>query len=134
MIPKKRFWTEATAGDAGEILLDGQPLDTGSIEFSPHEHAGVRSGTMIENGAYAIPGNKGLPPGKYLVRIFSPVEAAPPPEEPSVPGPTVPGPVGPSQPPPGVERIPPEFNEESEEVIDVTEAGPNEFNFDIRTN
>jgi chaperone required for assembly of F1-ATPase len=28
MIPKKRFWTEATAGDAGEILLDGRAIRT----------------------------------------------------------------------------------------------------------
>ena len=32
---------------SGTIRFDGQLLETGSIQFSPHEHAGVASGAII---------------------------------------------------------------------------------------
>jgi hypothetical protein len=113
---------------SGTVTLDGQPIAAGSIEFAPRQHGGVGSGAMITAGSYQIAAAKGLPPGKYLVRIFAPEDAQAAPAEPSVPGPT-----GPSQPPPGVERIPPEYNAKSDKVVEVTAAGPNEFDFAIQT-
>lgn len=122
---------------SGAITLDGAPLDQGSIQFSPHQRSGVSGGAVISAGAYQIAADKGLPPGQYLVRIFSPVDAQEPAaEEPEtmVPGPTAaPSSRGPRQPPPGTERIPPEFNLESTQVVDVTDGGANAFDFDIRT-
>jgi hypothetical protein len=113
---------------SGNVTLDGQPVAAGSIEFAPQQQGGVGSGAMITAGSYQIEAAKGLPPGKYLVRIFAPEDAQAEQAEPSVPGPT-----GPSQPPPGVERIPPEYNAKSDKVVEVTVAGPNEFDFAIKT-
>lgn len=122
---------------SGSITLDGAPLDQGSIQFSPHQRSGVSGGAVITAGAYQIAADKGLPPGQYLVRIFSPVDAQEPAaEEPEtmVPGPTAaPSSRGPRQPPPGTERIPPEFNIESTQVVEVRDGGDNAFDFDIRT-
>ena len=53
---------------SGKITLNGEPLKAGSIEFSPVEN-GSPSGASIQEGSYAIPQEKGLPPGDYLVRI-----------------------------------------------------------------
>lgn len=53
---------------SGKITLSGEPLKAGSIEFSPVEN-GSPSGASIQNGNYAIPKEKGLPPGDYVVRI-----------------------------------------------------------------
>ena len=116
---------------SGTILFNGQPLDTGSIQFSPHQHAGIASGGVIENGSYRIARETGLPPGKYLVRVFSPLDVAPAPQEVTLPGPTETRARGPSQPPPAEERIPPEYNVRSTQVIEVTKGGDNTFNFDI---
>jgi hypothetical protein len=51
----------------------GELIDRGSIEFSPVDpKSGNQSGARIADGAYEIPQNKGLRPGKYVVRISSP--------------------------------------------------------------
>lgn len=115
---------------SGAVRLNGQPLATGSIQFTPHEHAGLSSGGIIENGDYRLPRDKGLPPGKYLVRIFSPEDAAPTSTEIAVPGPTE-DTGGPRQPPPAEERIPAAYNVESQQVIEVAPGEKNIFDFDI---
>lgn len=45
----------------GTISLNGQPLEHGTIEFSP-QGEGTASGAVIENGSFSIPADKGLPP------------------------------------------------------------------------
>lgn len=117
---------------SGTITLNGEPLDDGSIQFSPHQRSSVASGGIIKNGRYRLPANKGLPPGVYLVRVFSPVEVAQPTQEVTVPGPASSPANGPMQPPPGEERIPPEYNLESTQTIEVSSDGDNVFNFDIQ--
>ena len=110
---------------SGSVTLDGAPLDQGSIQFSPQQQqGGVGSGAVISNGGYTIAADKGLPPGKYLVRIFSA-------EQPDVPVPK--GPPGSVPIPPATERIPPEYNANSDKIVEVTAAGSNQFDFDIRT-
>ena len=115
---------------SGTVEFDGSLLATGLIEFSPKDPAGQSTGASIRNGHYQIEAHQGVPPGSYLVRITSPTDQEEPvPEEELRP----PGPQesGPRQPPPATERIPAEYNTKSDKLVEVTEAGPNEFDFDI---
>lgn len=109
---------------SGKVTLDSKPLQQGSIQFVPQQSGGIFSGAVILAGEYAMPAQKGLPPGKYLVRISSP-EAPRSEGEPSGP----PGPGG----LPGKERIPAPYNVESTIVIEVTASAPNQFDFDVKT-
>ncbi|QDU38610.1 hypothetical protein Mal4_29390 [Maioricimonas rarisocia] len=105
---------------SGTITLNGQPLERGTIEFSPKE-SGTASGASIQDGAYAIPADKGLPPGEYLVRISAADEEAEPMEMPGESSKISP------------ELIPPEYNAESEQTFTVSADGENEFSLDIET-
>src|SRR6056297_1516134 len=91
---------------AGEVTLDGQPLDRGSIEFHPDGEEGTVTGGVISEGTFEIPAVQGAKPGNYSVRIFASggdVEVAP--DEP-------PGPEGEGQ--VSEERIPAKYNTETE--------------------
>jgi hypothetical protein len=58
---------------AGNVSFkNGEPIKRGSIEFSPMDGVGVHGGARIADGRYAIPKEKGLKAGKYLVRINAP--------------------------------------------------------------
>lgn len=112
---------------SGKVALDGAALDQGTITFNPESKRGVGSGTVIKNGLYAIPAARGLPPGKYTVRMNS---TAP---NPAATGhlssvPTATGNDG-----PGIERIPPDYNVASKIVIEVVADQSSEFNFDARS-
>ena len=52
---------------AGLVLVDGRPLRKGSILFFPAHHpvwgATVSGGSMINDGRFSIPWDKGLVPG-----------------------------------------------------------------------
>ena len=107
----------------GTIKLNGTLLDTGNIRFLPQQRkSGVSSGAMIRDGRYSIDTEKGLPPGAYFVRIYS-AEVAPDAKrrDPN-------NPVGQL----GRERIPPGFNTNSTHTVNVSDAGANQFDFDIR--
>ena len=105
------------------MTLGGELLDQGTIEFAPQGAAGVGSGAVIRNGVYEIPTRNGLPPGTYLVRIYSSDKEATEPQEPSPPGPT--------NAPPAKQRIPAAYNTQSDRTVEVTADGPNRFDFDI---
>jgi hypothetical protein len=117
--------TGGRLGIAGSVTFQGKPLDKGTIEFSSTGEIAAMTGAMIKNGSYEIPAEKGLPPGKFLVRISSVAE------DPSAPVPEMPG-----MPEDGVgeakELIPAEYNTESKQEVTVTSDGPNQFDFDIR--
>ncbi len=111
---------------SGVVTLGGQPLDGGAIEFTPLEiphsdGAQTKSGAPIMQGKYIIPAGQGLVPGKYRVRITAgtPTPQAAPGE---LPGPTF----G----PPSKERIPADYNTQSQLEATVT-SGRNEFDFQI---
>lgn len=108
----------------GKVTLDGVPLDRGSIRFtSLGDQPLLVSGALIQDGRYNIPEEKGLRPGTYRVQINSPDLKAPPvmaPATPSGPGFSVPP-----------ERIPPEYNVDSKQTVEVTADGDNSFAFDI---
>jgi hypothetical protein len=108
----------------GTVTLDGTPLAKGNIQFQSDQPSGPTTGAVIAAGKFSIPTEKGLPPGKYRVRIF----ATKPGTGEATPG-TMPGePI-----PPAEEMIPPEYNSQSENFVDVTEKGPNDFKFEVVT-
>ena len=108
---------------SGTVTLDGQPLASGNIEFTPLAPGGVSSGETISGGRYEIEAVRGLPPGEYRVRIYSSEKstAPPTPEEAALP----------ALHRPGVERIAPRFNTASQLKAEVTGAGPNRFDFQV---
>lgn len=107
---------------SGKVTLKGAPLDQGSIQFMPAEAGGqFGGGGVIANGEYTIPEAQGLPVGRYKVLISS-GEAGPEVKEGEMPG---------ESGPPAEDRIPPEYNVNSDKFIDVATGKENVFNFDI---
>lgn len=51
---------------SGSVTWNGQPLDSGSISFSPTDGHGESKVTSIANGQYEI---RDVPPGKYVAQI-----------------------------------------------------------------
>jgi hypothetical protein len=110
---------------AGKVTYKGAPVEEGIISFEPEDGQGSKDGATILNGAYRIPPDKGLFPGRYRVSIVigdgtSGAGNASPDAPPRPRGAT-----------PGKERAPPEFNKHSKLVREVTDGGPNKFDFDI---
>lgn len=107
----------------GEVQLKGRPIEDGIIRFEPLDGQATGEGASILNGKYTIPRDKGLLPGKYRVSIYA------------GDGRSGAGDASPDSPHagkrPGQERVPPEFNEKSTQVKEVTRAGPNKFDFHI---
>jgi len=110
---------------SGKITFAGKPLDYGSIEFHPEQTQGVSAGGVVsEDGSYSISEAKGLPPGMYVVSVYSsyaksetggPVHMGPGHEDDII----------------QEERIPPEFNIDSKQIVEITPEGPNKFDFNI---
>ena len=108
----------------GAVTLNGAPLDGGSIRFSSlGSEKKYSSGAMIQNGQYRVPETHGLPPGKYHVEIRRQMRKSPPIMMSATPG----GPAIPVAP----NRIPPEYNRDSKQTVEVTEDGENHFEFTI---
>ncbi|TVP98179.1 MAG: hypothetical protein EA381_13050 [Planctomycetaceae bacterium] len=111
---------------AGEVLLDGQPLDRGSIEFHPQGEGGTLTGGTIQNGKFEIPAIQGPKPGKYQVRVFAAGDSvAADPNEP-------PGPEAEQQ--VSKERVAAKFNVQSELMTDVGDKGEMALKFDVTSN
>jgi hypothetical protein len=56
----------------GTVSVNGQPLETGDISFSPvMPSGGPTAGAAIARGAYNIPAEQGLLPGDYKVQIHA---------------------------------------------------------------
>jgi hypothetical protein len=111
----------------GNVVLDGAPLDQGSIRFtSASGEKLIASGAMIRNGEFTVPQEKGLTPGTYLVEISAPDTSGKLYVHPTAPG-------EPQLPPTARERIPAEYNSNSQQKVDVTADGENQFEFSIQT-
>jgi hypothetical protein len=54
---------------SGDVKLQGQPIKDGSIIFEPLDKQDTHSGAQIADGEYRVPKERGLKPGKYLVRL-----------------------------------------------------------------
>ncbi|MBA2116512.1 carboxypeptidase regulatory-like domain-containing protein [Bremerella alba] len=113
--------TDGRQALSGNVSLNGAPIQDGSIRFEPVAGK-TASGSTITDGQYTIPAAKGLKPGKYRVFINA---VEPETEERSVddlmnnPGPA------------RKELIPAKYNTKSDVTVEITEAGPNEFDFPI---
>jgi hypothetical protein len=107
----------------GEVKFQGQPIAEGIINFAPMDGQATGDGAQIINGKYRIPLDKGLSPGKYRISIYAgngtSGQGDASPDAPNR------GPIA------AKERIPPEYNENSTLIRDVTKSGPNNFDFDI---
>jgi hypothetical protein len=56
-------------GVEGKVTYGGEPLDVGTITFIPTAEAGIKSGGLIENGAYKVDAKTGPSPGPHRVEI-----------------------------------------------------------------
>lgn len=111
---------------SGDVTLNGAPLDSGSIRFSSAGDGPLQStGAVIIDGAFVIPAEKGLLPGKYRVEINSPDDHAKPVRVAAYPG-------GPSMEVPA-DRIPAAYNIDSDKAVDVDRDSDNHFDFDVVT-
>ncbi len=106
---------------SGRVTLKNQPLDQGSIEFrSVDASLQLMTGGQIQNGQFSIPAAKGLPPGRYRVRISAPVGGAT----------VAPGEAPGDSTEVAQERIPPEWGAQSTQEIELAEGKTN-FEFNI---
>jgi len=116
----------------GTVTLNGEAVEKGSIEFSPHGAGkGVSSGARIVDGQYSIAAEKGLPPGSYLVQIYAPKLPKAVTDKISEGKP--PGMDAPERDFLGVETIPPEYNLRSDKIVEVSAEGLNQFDYTIKT-
>ncbi len=108
-------------GVSGSVKFAGLPLESGVIQFDPVDPAGVTSGTAIRQGAFSLPAAQGVPPGKYIVRVYSANENEA--REPAFPGDPF---------PPAKERIPKQYNLESQEIFEVPATGTATLQLDLK--
>jgi hypothetical protein len=108
----------------GEVILKGQPVEDGIINFAPLDGQGSGDGAQIVKGKYGIPKEKGLFPGKYKVTIYAGNGA-------SGQGNASPDPPKDGLKPLPRDRIPPEYNTDSNVVKEVIQGGENKFDFNI---
>ncbi len=111
---------------SGQVTLDGDPLEAGSISFEPLDATGeaIRAGAAIQDGAFRIDQEKGLPPGKYRVRISAGRPAGDADQPAKLPGAPRPVIVPKS-------IIPAKYNMNSELEVEIVEGDENEFDFDL---
>ena len=103
-------------------MLDGAPVQSGSVNFAPTEGQATAGGAVISNGKFSIPRDNGLLPGKYRVAISAAAGG-------DRPAPALPG----EAPPPAKELIPPDWNVASKQIVEVKKGGANSFPFEIAT-
>ena len=113
---------------SGQVALKKQQIKDGAtVIFEPLEKQGTGTNIATTGGAYKIPHESGLKPGKYLVRVTlgdvkQPVNVI----DPGSP----PGPGGGTN-VMAKELVPKEWNVNSKQEVTVTKDGPNVFDFDI---
>ena len=112
----------------GTVKFKGQPIKDGAtVQFSPLDKDGSEGLVMTAAGAFGIPKENGLKPGKYKVTVsLGDGKTAVNPVDPEAP----PGPGG------GTniiskELVPADWNRNSKQQVTVTKDGPNKFDFDI---
>ncbi|WP_164101945.1 hypothetical protein [Candidatus Laterigemmans baculatus] len=115
--------TGGRVGVSGTVTYQGQPLETGTIQFVSKDGSQM-SGAAIHQGEYEIAASDGLLPGEMIVRVSSASESTAPPPAEEAPG-------DPSMFAPRVERIPAEFNAQSTLTTVIKDGGPNTYDIAI---
>jgi hypothetical protein len=111
---------------AGSVSLDGAPLEQGTINFQPVDSTvPTTTGGPIAAGKFAFERQKGLAAGKYRVIVNA--------GKPGTGGTVVEGAMPGDTVAPKVELIPPDWNTNSTQTVDVQSSGKNEFSFDIKS-
>jgi hypothetical protein len=109
---------------------NGEAIKRGTIEYAQTgSNAANQSGARIADGAYEIPREKGLRPGKYVVRIYAPASLLSPQGAPGSVG-TPAGASGQAIKLPE-ERVSPEFNSQSKLAVEVTAEPIQTFDFEV---
>jgi len=112
----------------GAVTLDGQPLIKGQINFSPQQgSAGPTAGSPVIDGRYAILAERGPMAGKLRVEIT----ALRPTTQKKQAVNLATGQMETTS--EQESMIPPRYNLDSELTAEVTADGPNEFNFNLKT-
>lgn len=108
---------------SGEVTLDGKPLPAGQLSLRP-VGTGPSSGGQIAEGEFSVDSSKGPLPGRYAVKINSYQETGK--MVPLIDNPNI-------KLPEKQQVIPPEYNDQTELVIEVTGNGDNHFKLDLKT-
>ena len=108
---------------SGTVTLDGQPLAEGSIAFRPeYETDSPTGGGKIQDGKFAIKSDAGLHVGSFRVEITA--------SRPT--GQKTYDEMG-NEIDEWAQYLPERYNSQSELTAEVTDGGPNEFDFPLET-
>lgn len=111
---------------SGAVLLDGKPLESGTISFLPAPGTqGPTAGGIIEDGKYSIAAGEGAAVGMARVEIRSPRKTG---KQIEVGSPTPPGTMVDET----VEAVPARYNTNSTLTADI-KAGDNTHDFDLKS-
>jgi hypothetical protein len=108
----------------GDVTVDGQAIDEGSISLEPADGQGPTTGGLIKAGKYELSGNAAAIPGEKIVRIVGlrqtgkMIPAGPP-----APRGTMIAEV--------VQCVPPRYNDKTQLRVDVTPGKANVHNFQL---
>src|SRR5688572_30617417 len=61
--------SSTAASVQGKVTYGGEPIDVGTITFIPETPAAIKTGGIIDSGAYNVEAKVGPPPGKHRVEI-----------------------------------------------------------------
>jgi len=107
----------------GAVTLDGQPLTEGSIAFLPQQGTkGPVTGGRIDDGQFSVSPNKGAFQGNFLVKITAGRKTGRQEKDPF-------GNLFDVR----EQYLPARYNRQSELTAEVTSSGPNQFEFDLRS-
>ena len=117
---------------SGKVTLDGQPIESALITFTPMNGSGdsTSAAAQVTAGSFSIPRDAGLIAGKYRVAVSMPKEVTKAAKKKQIDNATgaeiEAGDVTITQ-----EALPARYNAKSELTADVTAGDPNEFTFTL---
>ncbi|QDV59109.1 carboxypeptidase regulatory-like domain-containing protein [Rosistilla oblonga] len=117
--------TGGRVGVTGTVTFQGQPLDSGNIQFDAVDGSGM-TGAAITDGKYSVPAETGVIPGEYTVRVSKAGDDAAAPKPVAGEAPGDPGAFSPRE-----EMIPEEYNLQSKLTTQLTADKANVYDVDI---